>query len=557
MFAWQISNIEELPTTNMLHQVRLLIITLCCLLCHTHSFAQSHSENSDYAKWIDMPLAQLIEKGDDYRKKDSILQAQMCYNIVAERCYANKKRDEQLLGVDACMHLWSIYFYTYYDYPRCFDYLNKAREIMERLNIEDARVWLGLACMYQTISEECHSRELGGKSLEYYIKAMNAAILSHDEDNTDKAATNVVSMASIQNGLKPIANEWRKYEQLPDGKPARVLRRYNKLLYQAYQNIERQEYNQSIAIFDQQLSFIDEQEYPRLVYFTIVEKAKVYMQLSHYDEAINVLRHAEQIADSLHMKDCMLEVYGMLANCHQLSNHLREYENYRERSRALEDTLTTYRQMTSINESEFQNEMKQIEREMNEIQQHRQRLLMMTIMISAFALVVAVFLFILFRQNAKLRHSNRQLYLKNVAMLRAEEASRSEQNKYAGSNLMDDDKQQLLKRIETIMDTSDEVYSPDFSVERLAQLTDSKYKYVSQVINEYYDQNFNNFINQYRIKEACKRIDNHGQYANMTIEAIANSVGFRSRSSFFTSFKRITGLTPSEYLRQSRALNFD
>ena len=32
--------------------------------------------------------------------------------------------------------------------------------------------------MYQTISEECHSRELGGKSLEYYIKAMNAAILA-------------------------------------------------------------------------------------------------------------------------------------------------------------------------------------------------------------------------------------------------------------------------------------------------------------------------------------------------------------------------------------------
>lgn len=541
----------------MLHQKRYLLIVVCCLLSTMPLGAQSHASANQYAKWIDMPLSQLLEMGGDFRQRDSMQQAQMCYNIVVERGYASETREERLQAVDACMHLWSIYFYTYYDYPRCFDYLNKAREMMEDLQVQEARVWLGLACMYQTISEECHSSELGEKSLEYYIKAMNAAILTHDDDNTDKAATNVVSMASIQKGLAPIAGEWHKYEQLPEGKPVRVLRRYNKLLYKAYQHLERQQYEQTVAIFDQQLSFIDEHEYPRLVYFTIVEKAKVYIKQSEYAEAINVLHHAEQIADSLHMKDCMLEVYGLLARCHQLSDHLPEYECYRERSRALEDTLTTYRQMTSINESEFQNEMKQIEREMNEMQQHRQHLLMMTTVIGVFALVVAVFLFILFRQNAKLRHSNRQLYLKNVEMLRAEEASRREQNKYAGSNLMDDDKQQLLKRIETVMETSDEIYSPDFSVERLAVLTDSKYKYVSQVINEYYDQNFNNFINQYRIKEACKRIDNHGQYANMTIEAIANSVGFRSRSAFFTSFKRITGLTPSEYLRQSHALNPD
>lgn len=541
----------------MLHIVRFLPIIICCLLSNAPSFAQSRSATANFTKWIDMPLPQLLKTGNQYQLRDSLQEAQMCFNIVAERGYTSKKREEQLLCVDACMHLWSIYFYTYYDYPRCFDYLNKAREMIEELNVENARVWLGLACMYQTISEECHSHELGSKSLEYYIKAMNAAILSHDEDNTDKAATSVVSMASIQHGLESISNEWKKYEELPDGQPIRKLRHYNKLLYKAYQHQEHQEYDESIALFDQQLRFIDEVEYPRLVYFTIVEKAKVYVKQTHYAKAIDVLHHAEDIADSLHMKDCMLEVYGLLASCHQLSGHHHEYEEYRERSRALEDTLTTYRQMTCINESEFQNEMKQIEREMNEIQQHRQRLLLMTIMISAFAIVVAVFLFILFRQNAKLRHSNRQLYLKNVAMLRAEEACHSEQGKYAGSNLMDNDKQQLLQRIETVINTSDEIYSPDFSVERLAQLTDSKYKYVSQVINEYYDQNFNNFINQYRIKEACKRIDNHRQYANMTIEAIANSVGFRSRSSFFTAFKRITGLTPSEYVRQSHAINSD
>ena len=124
--------------------------------------------------------------------------------------------------------------------------------------------------------------------------------------------------------------------------------------------------------------------------------------------------------------------------------------------------------------------------------------------------------------------------------------------KYKSSHLSDDDKQQLLTRILQVMDNSDEIFSPDFSLERLAMLSGSKYKYVSQVINEHYQQNFNNFLNSYRIKEACKRMGDVEGYGNYTIEAISESVGFKSRSTFVTSFKRITGLTPSQYQRMAR-----
>ena len=102
------------------------------------------------------------------------------------------------------------------------------------------------------------------------------------------------------------------------------------------------------------------------------------------------------------------------------------------------------------------------------------------------------------------------------------------------------------------MDNSDEIFSPEFSLERLAMLSESKSKYVSQVINEYYEQNFNNFLNSYRIKEACKRMGDIANYGNYTIEAISESVGFKSRSTFVSSFKRITGLTPSQYQRIAR-----
>jgi AraC-like DNA-binding protein len=205
----------------------------------------------------------------------------------------------------------------------------------------------------------------------------------------------------------------------------------------------------------------------------------------------------------------------------------------------------------------------------------------------AFLLVLMVMLNLVYKKNGELTRSNQSLYQKNVEMLRAEDEERrmrrqlqdkeshaEEDNrqpadateepadagdedtdaavKYKSSHLSDDDKQQLLASILEVMDTNDEIFSPDFSLERLAMLSGSKYKYVSQVINEHYQQNFNNFLNSYRIKEACKRMGDIEHYGNYTIEAISESVGFKSRSTFVSSFKRITGLTPSQYQRMAR-----
>ena len=45
--------------------------------------------------------------------------------------------------------------------------------------------------------------------------------------------------------------------------------------------------------------------------------------------------------------------------------------------------------------------------------------------------------------------------------------------------------------------------------------------------------------------------DENSEYGNMTIEGIATSVGFKSRTAFINAFKREVGLTPSEYLRMA------
>ena len=125
--------------------------------------------------------------------------------------------------------------------------------------------------------------------------------------------------------------------------------------------------------------------------------------------------------------------------------------------------------------------------------------------------------------------------------------------KYQSSTLDEDDKVVITERIFKLFEDSEEYLATDFNLNKLAELVGSNYKNVSQVVNENFKKNFNTLLNEYRIKEACRRMGDLTHYGNYTIEAIGESVGFGSRSTFISTFKKITGLTPSEYQRQVRA----
>ena len=70
-------------------------------------------------------------------------------------------------------------------------------------------------------------------------------------------------------------------------------------------------------------------------------------------------------------------------------------------------------------------------------------------------------------------------------------------------------------------------------------------------INEVMGQGFFEMLARYRVEEA-KRIIFQDQDAKLTIEDIAEQVGYNSKSSFNTVFKKQTGQTPSEFRRTSK-----
>ena len=86
----------------------------------------------------------------------------------------------------------------------------------------------------------------------------------------------------------------------------------------------------------------------------------------------------------------------------------------------------------------------------------------------------------------------------------------------------------------------------------LAQAVKSNTKYVSWVINQTYNKNFKTILNELRIQEASKMLDDFENYGSYTIQAITECVGYKSATSFIIAFKKMVGMTPSVYQKLAK-----
>ncbi len=90
----------------------------------------------------------------------------------------------------------------------------------------------------------------------------------------------------------------------------------------------------------------------------------------------------------------------------------------------------------------------------------------------------------------------------------------------------------------------------DLTIVELSSKLNLHAKVVSNYINLTYKVNYNTYINKFRVNKAIELIiDNRNDH--LTIDTIGEESGFKSKSVFYTAFKKETGLTPKQY-KQNR-----
>lgn len=120
--------------------------------------------------------------------------------------------------------------------------------------------------------------------------------------------------------------------------------------------------------------------------------------------------------------------------------------------------------------------------------------------------------------------------------------------KYSSSKIPEEESSRMVKRLKEIMQTDKPYLNPDLSIKDLSEHFNIHPKFLSQIINSQFEQNFFDFVNFYRIEEA-KQIIRNNTDEKMTILEILYEVGFNSKSAFNNAFKKNTGMTPSEFKR--------
>ena len=136
-----------------------------------------------------------------------------------------------------------------------------------------------------------------------------------------------------------------------------------------------------------------------------------------------------------------------------------------------------------------------------------------------------------------------QIFLPNRNIRFSEDENTTVQ-KYEKSGLTMEEAQRIKDKVEIALKIDKLYRNSALGLNDLSyHIEEDRYK-VSQVLNEYLQKNFYGLLNHYRIREAKDLLLIE---PSLSVKAIMYEVGFNSKTSFYSAFKKETGLNPNDY----------
>lgn len=122
-------------------------------------------------------------------------------------------------------------------------------------------------------------------------------------------------------------------------------------------------------------------------------------------------------------------------------------------------------------------------------------------------------------------------------------------SKYKSSKLSKSKVETIKSELDRLMSEEKLFKNQKLNVHEVAERLGISRQQLSEVLNIHMGLRFQDLLNQHRVEEFIKYLHQEN-FANYTMFGIATEVGFSSKSSFNATFKKLKGLTPSQYKKQ-------
>ena len=120
-------------------------------------------------------------------------------------------------------------------------------------------------------------------------------------------------------------------------------------------------------------------------------------------------------------------------------------------------------------------------------------------------------------------------------------------NSALNSNAIDGYKKRIIDAMEL-----DKVFTNEnLSLQTFSETVNIPKHFISEILNVHLNTNFQDFVNEYRVEEFIK-LYSDPQNDQYSILGLATSVGFKNKATFNANFKKIKGVSPTEYKQNSK-----
>lgn len=516
-----------------------------------------------------MPSKELLELGGEYERKGLTDSAMLCFTIQANRRF-NQSTERDSMAIACCAnalyHIGTLYSSEYSNFLKAYIYYRTAEEYalshgFFRIIPAIHNGMIGLSRMESIINEKPNQTIT---ILHDYQTAFHEAEQYRLYGLLGVIAKNMACVAKTNHLVDSVKSELLHYSNM-ESDSAEFYVYDNRNFCRAIVEFEcNHNVDLALQLLDEALVrelSIGKWEDSNDSVISLITRLQILGESERDDEALLVIDRIVEIAKRIDDHVSLHGVYKCLFDYFTSEGNSRKAQEYELLYLREKDIIEHQSKLIDVSEAKFLYEIDQLEKDALK-QANRERLKTYMMYWTGFvAIVMMAMLIWIFRKHQQTQQKNLQLYQKNIELLaaHAEEVKRLEQMvaeskekpkaKYEKNPMDEEDKEDLMHRVFLIMEKSEEVLKPNFTIDRLAELVDANPTYVSYAINEKRQCNFNVLLNEYRIKEACRRMNDREHYGHLTIEGIAASVGIKSRTNFATNFKKFTGLTPSEYLR--------